>query len=136
MPLKKAILKHIIGAALKNVPFFASIPNDALEFLYGSLHVRLYLDGDHIVTAGELGSEFFLIESGTVMITSGDGKDIIAALSKGDYFGESCLLTLAPRTASAVSHGYSSLYILDNVTFREVFISLHIKHYLMLPQFN
>ena len=76
------------------------------------------------INKGELGSEFFFIESGAVMITSGDGKDVIAALAKGDYFGESCLLNMTPRTANAVARGYTSLYVLSNSDFQEVNVNL------------
>lgn len=59
--------------------------------------------GDAIFTAGEDGQTLFVIQSGSVDLVGRDGKEILATLERGDFFGEMSLLEGTPRTYSAVA---------------------------------
>ena len=61
--------------------------------------------GDHIFEQGDLGTEMFIIQEGTVEIIKhiGTEKHLLSRLEKGDFFGEMALLEAMPRTADAIA---------------------------------
>jgi len=59
--------------------------------------------GDIIFSEGEIGTEMYIIQSGTVELfksIAGETR-VLATLEKGDFFGEMSVLEDLPRTASA-----------------------------------
>jgi cAMP-dependent protein kinase regulator len=91
-------LKELQASAL-----FAAFPQEALEEILSSTALRVFNEGDIIVTEGEQGSSLFLIVSGEVKVfTRGQvGEHLpLAELGPGDFFGEVSLLTGRPRTAT------------------------------------
>lgn len=90
--------KELTASAL-----FSSFTQEALEQVLSSTSLRIYNEGDIIVTEGEQGSSLFLIVSGSVKVfTLGQrGEHVpLAELCAGDFFGEVSLLTGKPRTAT------------------------------------
>ncbi len=67
--------------------------------------------GDELVTQGEPGDRFYVIESGKAEIVK-DGV-VLDAVSKGMYFGEVALLRNVPRTATVVAATPMRLFALD-----------------------
>lgn len=57
--------------------------------------------GDRIVQAGATSREMYVILSGSVEVRSGDR--VLAELGRGEIFGESALISSAPRTADVVA---------------------------------
>jgi pSer/pThr/pTyr-binding forkhead associated (FHA) protein len=59
--------------------------------------------GDIIFSEGEIGTEMYIIQSGTVELLKEIGGEtrVLATLEKGDFFGEMSVLEDLPRTASA-----------------------------------
>lgn len=59
--------------------------------------------GERIINEGDHGDLMFIVLEGRVGITVGDGegKRTLTVLERGDFFGESALLTDMPRSASA-----------------------------------
>lgn len=81
---------------------------------------RVFLDGDVVITAGEYGKDMYILESGTMRVTSKDGSILYKVLTKGDYVGESSLLKITRSTASVRSVGYSDTYMLSKDGFFKV----------------
>jgi hypothetical protein len=118
LPLRQAVIKEITGSVLRQIIFFQDCSEGILNAILSSLSPRIFVDGDIVVTAGEYGTEFFVIESGCVHVTSADRSVVYITLGSGSYLGESCLLGLqTKRTASAFSQGYSYTYALRNIDF-------------------
>jgi len=61
--------------------------------------------GDKIFSQGDLGTEMFIVQDGTVEIIKhiGGESHTLSRLEKGDFFGEMALLEAMPRTADAVA---------------------------------
>src|SRR5579859_6564057 len=61
--------------------------------------------GDKIITEGESGETAFLILSGSVDVSVGDGANerILATLNAGDVFGEMSLIEPGPRSATVTA---------------------------------
>jgi len=68
---------------------------------------RAYEKGEVIFAEGEPGSEFFVLQSGSVRISKiVDGKEmLLGAIKAGDIFGEMALLESKHRAASVVAAG-------------------------------
>jgi len=63
-----------------------------------------FLKGDVIVREGEKGDIFYLIESGTVEVFKKDsGKEPVATLTAGQFFGERSLLSEDVRQATCIA---------------------------------
>lgn len=57
--------------------------------------------GDRIVQAGATSREMYVVLSGSVEVRTGD--HVVAELGRGEIFGESALISSAPRTADVVA---------------------------------
>jgi len=79
-----------------------------------------FSEGTAIFSEGDLGLSMYVIESGDVQIRKrlGDEVKVLAALSKGDFFGEMCMLEEeTPRSAEAVAVTEVDLAVIDQATF-------------------
>ena len=75
--------------------------------------------GDIIFSEGEIGTEMFIIQSGTVELLKEIGGEtrVLATLEKGDFFGEMSVLEDLPRTASARAKTEVELVRINGATF-------------------
>ncbi|MGE5718209.1 MAG: cyclic nucleotide-binding domain-containing protein [Acidobacteriota bacterium] len=79
--------------------------------------------GQPIFGEGEVGTEMFVIQSGSVEIykRSRRGEEnLLATLEKGDFFGEMSILEDVPRTASARAKTDCELVRINQSTFDEM----------------
>jgi CRP-like cAMP-binding protein len=76
-----------------------------------------------IFDEGDVGTEMYVIQSGTVELMKktgrGDGKSL-ATLEKGDFFGEMSILEDVPRTATARAKTDCELIKINQSTFDEM----------------
>jgi len=92
--------------ALRNVPFFAGLPDQELEALANSLKKRTFGKGMIIFHKGSPGQSMYIIESGKVriFILSESGQEIsVNIYGPDDTFGELALLDGLSRSAGAVA---------------------------------
>ena len=91
--------------AIRSVPLFASLDDDAAVELRNLLRTQDVSSDTKLFRAGDAGDAMYLIESGRVRIsiTDADQKEIILAeLARGDYFGEMAIIDGKQRSADAV----------------------------------
>ncbi|HET7435445.1 MAG TPA: DUF1003 domain-containing protein [Thermoanaerobaculia bacterium] len=100
---------------LANIPLFESLTQDDLAALSKRLEEIDYNAGDVIFEQGDEGSALFIVVSGGVDISYGQGKAkvTLASLFPGQYFGELSLFDGAPRSATALAAKPSRLIRLD-----------------------
>ncbi|GAA5887975.1 hypothetical protein JCM6882_000822 [Rhodosporidiobolus microsporus] len=72
-----------------------------------ALEEKVYDEGEAVVVEGEVGKNFYIIESGRAEVTKrkrnaqgGLDEEVLGQLGKGDYFGELALINSAPRAAT------------------------------------
>jgi len=74
------------------------LPKDQHPILAAACVTARFKAGETIITQGEIGSEFFIIQSGEAEVMIGETK--VANLKSADYFGENALLRNEPRSAT------------------------------------
>ena len=90
--------------ALRSVPLFASLNDEAAGALRALLEVRALPAGALLFRAGDVGDAMYLIEDGRVRIfvVDEDKQEVtLAELARGDFFGEMAIIDGKPRSASA-----------------------------------
>jgi CRP/FNR family cyclic AMP-dependent transcriptional regulator len=108
--------------ALRSVPLFASLDDEAARELRDLLQAREVRNATPLFHAGDGGDAMYLIESGRVRISVKDagGQDVtLAELAGGDFFGEMALIDGKRRSADATVIEDARLAILA----REDFLS-------------
>lgn len=91
-------------AAIRSVPLFSALDDQAAAELRELLNTRDVASGDILFRAGDDGDAMYLIESGRIRIsvTDEDKKQIVLAeLARGDFFGEMAIIDGKQRSADA-----------------------------------
>jgi CRP/FNR family transcriptional regulator, cyclic AMP receptor protein len=106
--------------AIRSVPLFASLDDEATRELRSLLRTRIVETGTALFRAGDEGDAMYLIESGKVRIavTDEDEKEIVLAeLARGDFFGEMAIIDGKKRSADAVISEDARLAVLSRDNF-------------------
>jgi len=86
---------------LKDSALFASLTPLELKIVDGLMHERRYLADEIIFDEGEEGQALYVVMSGRVLVSRevGAGREVVAELSAGSFFGDMALLDDSPRNA-------------------------------------
>ena len=106
--------------AIRSVPLFASLNNEAAQEVYTLLQSRNVPSGTSLFRAGDSGDSLYLIDGGRVRIsvTDDDQKEIVLAeLAEGDFFGEMAIIDGKQRSADATVLEDARLYVLAREDF-------------------
>ncbi len=107
--------------ALRSVPLFRALDDEAAGELCGLLTMRDVDAGTALFQRGEPGDSMYLIERGSVRISvkDTDGHDAtLAEMGDGEFFGEMSLLDGHARSADATAVAKSRLAVLPRADFR------------------
>jgi uncharacterized membrane protein len=108
--------------ALRSVPLFASLDDDAARDLRSLLSDKRVPQNTRLFRQGDKGDAMYLIESGRVRISIRDDDEqevILAELAQGDFFGEMSIIDGRQRSADANVIDDAQLAILS----RDVFLT-------------
>ncbi len=106
--------------ALRSVPLFASLTDDAAKDLRSLLAEQDVPNNTRLFRQGDKGDAMYLIESGRIRIsiTDHDKKEVtLAELAQGDFFGEMSIIAGRQRSADARVIEDSRLAILSRQAF-------------------
>jgi CRP-like cAMP-binding protein len=100
---------------LRKVPLFSRMNQRQLERL-GQLADEIEVGLDEVLAEqGRVGHEFFIVLDGHLVVL--DGRNPIAQLGPGDFFGEIALLDGRPRTATVRAEGITRLLVVGHREF-------------------
>ena len=100
---------------LARIPIFEPLAQPALERLSWNLQPAMLARAPNVITEGERGDLFYVIQEGTASVISGGAP--VATLGPGDYFGEIALLRNVPRTATVRAETDLELLTLEQEEF-------------------
>lgn len=103
---KNVSQKETTIAILKRVPLFKGMRKSELLEFEKLLHHRKYKADETVFYEGEPGVGMYIVQEGTIAIykdKTKEGREELAELSRGEFFGELALLDESPRSATAVA---------------------------------
>src|SRR3984893_6305901 len=106
--------------ALRSVPLFASLDDNAATDLRNLLTSQEVVNGTRLFNKGDSGDAMYLIESGRIRISiqDEDGREVtLAELAQGDFFGEMALIDGRKRSADARVIDNARLAVLSRPAF-------------------
>ena len=106
--------------AIRSVPLFASLKDEAAHELQTLLQIRHVASGTTLFRAGDKGDALYLIQGGRVRIavTDHDQREVVLAeLAQGDFFGEMAIIDGKQRSADATVFEDARLSVLSREDF-------------------
>lgn len=91
--------REMYEAFLKDVAILGGLLLYQRSKLADALHTEVYRPGEVIIKEGDVGENFYLVESGEAEVVK-EKEGVVAKIKKGDYFGEIALLNDLPRQAT------------------------------------
>lgn len=88
---------------LEEVPLLSNLKTYERAKIADALESVKFSTGQHIITEGEPGDNFYLLESGEAQAFKGGVERSVKEYTRGDYFGELALLDQKPRAASVIA---------------------------------
>jgi CRP/FNR family cyclic AMP-dependent transcriptional regulator len=108
---------------LKNIPLFKHLKDVQLNEIASRCKSVTYKKGEVVFQRTDLGSDLYIVNSGTVkaVLADEEGDEIVLAqFEKGAFFGELSLLDGKGRSATIIADKDSELAILSKVVFLEL----------------
>lgn len=103
---------------INSVPLLSKLSKQQKVQLVDAFTEEVYKPGDVVFTEGDMGSKFYIIKEGEVVVVSGDKE--VNRLFKADFFGEAALLKDEPRKATVKAVKELTVLSLDRETFVSV----------------
>eukprot|EP00930_Biecheleria_cincta_P105862 TRINITY_DN9890_c0_g1_i1.p1 TRINITY_DN9890_c0_g1~~TRINITY_DN9890_c0_g1_i1.p1 ORF type:complete len:401 (+),score=93.13 TRINITY_DN9890_c0_g1_i1:163-1365(+) len=100
---------------LSKVPLLSSMDASERSQLADALRIERFTNGSVIVSQGEIGKKFYILETGKA-VAKKNGVEVMS-YSSGDYFGELALINKAPRAATVTASCDAQLLSIDSGSF-------------------
>jgi CRP-like cAMP-binding protein len=114
-------LHHRAELFLKTFQVLYALSDDERTQIASALKPVEFHDGEYIIKQGEIGTKFYLLESGSVKVTQGlsslPTEIDIATVGAGGYFGELALISDQRRSANVISVGDTRCLCLKKTAF-------------------
>lgn len=123
------------GYSFKDIPLFSSLSSSETRFIEKKIRLVEYKRGDLVYEKGTPAGAFYIIVSGRFRVFQkirGEEEKTLIFLYRGDYFGESSLLTEQVHSASVEARSDGLLLKLDKEDFLKTLaeipaLSLHLS---------
>ncbi|XP_078504737.1 potassium/sodium hyperpolarization-activated cyclic nucleotide-gated channel 4-like isoform X2 [Lissotriton helveticus] len=113
--LRKEVMFHNCHHLVRKVPWFKDA--NIITAIISELKFEVFQKDDIIFRNGSIGRKMYLIDAGVIAL---DDFSTQITITKGDYFGEYCLLGNRKRTCTAVALTACRLYALSLESFKKV----------------
>merc|ERR1712023_302148 len=115
--------RELYSGFLKSVETLKSLDAFELDKVSDALQVKNFKAGEVVITEGEIGKEFYIIENGSAEARKGDS--VVMTYGPASYFGELALLNQAPRAATVVTTEDSKILMLEEESFSRLLGNLN-----------
>jgi len=122
-PVPKPDVQRTFRDSLGGVPVFVPLSPEELESLSHDAMREDYGRGERVVSQGDKGDSFFLIQEGTAIVSARDAENAereVARLGRGEFFGEMSALTGEVRSASVTAADDLGVLVLHKSAFRRM----------------
>jgi CRP/FNR family transcriptional regulator, cyclic AMP receptor protein len=113
-----------LAGHLKKLSLFSALKEEELDRVVAVTHLYAYEKGRKMVfKKGHIGDALYIIHKGVVEIIKTRfplPRRPVAVLKSGDAFGELAMVNQPYRTASAITDGYTELFVLLRPDFNEI----------------
>jgi CRP-like cAMP-binding protein len=112
-------------STLLSSPLFEFIPPSNIQVLFSKFEETKYSKGDIVITQGEKGDYFYVIQKGRVRLerTAAGKTLVIKELKAGDNFGQDALVSDSPRNATVTMTSNGTLMRLSDPDFQSLLLS-------------
>ncbi len=110
-----------VCAFLMKCHLFAGYPAAVLNEFAQQMKLETFEPGEVLIRQGDAGDRFFIVRDGScdVYITESDGSQVRGdEKQRGDFFGETALITGDPRSATVIARGPVEVLTLDKENFQ------------------
>mmetsp|Transcript_18003 Transcript_18003/g.58771 ORF Transcript_18003/g.58771 Transcript_18003/m.58771 type:complete len:960 (-) Transcript_18003:2139-5018(-) len=119
-PLQELLVQSIRMGSLRAVPLLSGLTNAEREKVVKEMSVERFKEGEKIISQGEQGDKFYLIEDGQVevsVVSTEGAHKVVGTLEQGDFFGERALLNSEQRGATVTALAETRCGVLNRDTF-------------------
>ena len=129
------ILESMLREFLQGTPFFGGLVDEALDRVIGMLVERHVPARSEVIHQGQNGSSMYVVHTGQLVVykESATGSVRLVRLGPGDFFGETALITVQPRTATIVAETEAVLYELSSQALYHLY-EQDVQSYVMVLQ--
>jgi len=106
-------------AFLGKVPLLSDMNAYERSQLADAIQSENFAEGSNVITAGEMGSKFYIIEEGECDVWKHD--KVVLKYKAGDYFGELALIKDQPRQATVKAISPVKALSVDGASFKRLF---------------
>ncbi len=102
---------------LVRTPFFGGLPDEGLERIVGMLDEKSFNKGDAVFREGDPGRSMFIIGDGELVACRAGPSGMAVKLTRyhrGDFFGETTLIAMLPRSNTVFAETPATLYELTS----------------------
>jgi CRP-like cAMP-binding protein len=109
---------------LGSIPLLAEFSSAMISSLLQAMQVKHFVAGDSIIKQGDIGTTFYLIQTGACTVVHRDDEGVeteVKKLTALQYFGEMALLRDEPRSASVTAVTDCTVLEMEQATFQRMF---------------
>ena len=121
--VKSSDTRKLLLKAVESHYIFGELEGDGISKMVDVMECVPFDKKESIITAGEEGDRFYIIEKGTCAVYVPDessGMKEVAKLGPGESFGELALMYDSPRAATIKAESECSLWAVDRRKFRHI----------------
>lgn len=120
---KSDSIQKLIARAVKDNILFANLESSQVSQIVEEMYKIDVAPGTDLIKQGDLGDNFYVVESGTfeIYVAKGSGKPkMVAQRGTGQSFGELALMYNSPRAATVRSVSNAIVWAVDRFSFRRI----------------
>ncbi|XP_015370950.1 PREDICTED: potassium/sodium hyperpolarization-activated cyclic nucleotide-gated channel 1-like isoform X1 [Diuraphis noxia] len=119
--LREDVRNYTCRRLVTNLPLLQNADSNLLTELTDCLEFEMFQPGDTIMREGTAATKMYFVHEGVVEVLVAGGQEVVATLSDGSYFGETCLWASgARRPVSVRADTYCNLFSLSATAFTRV----------------